>query len=86
MAKEKKSSALMKPVEISDALAAVVGKGPMPRTQITKNVWKYIHENGLQDTNDKRCINPDAKLGKILGSEKINMFQMTKKINEHIKR
>jgi chromatin remodeling complex protein RSC6 len=86
MAKEKKQSALKKPVNISDTLAEIVGPGPMPRTEITKRLWDYIKKHKLQDANAKRFINPDAKLAKVLGSSaKIDMFQMTKKVNAHVK-
>ncbi len=86
MTKDKKNSAFMKPVGVSDTLAEVVGNGPMPRTEITKKVWDYIKKNKLQDQNNKRMINPDAKLGKILGSSQpIDMFKMTSKIAKHIK-
>lgn len=86
MAKEKKQSALMKPVQVSDALAEIVGRGPMPRTEITKKLWDYIRKNKLQDAKAKRFINPDAKLAKVLGtSNQIDMFQMTKKVSNHVK-
>ena len=86
MAKEKKQSALMRPVQIDDVLAEIVGRGPMPRTEVTKKVWDYIKKHKLQDAKARRFINPDATLGKVLGSTaKIDMFQMTKKVNQHIK-
>jgi chromatin remodeling complex protein RSC6 len=86
MAKEKKQSALMKPVQVSEALAEIVGRGPMPRTEITKKLWDYIRKNKLQDAKAKRFINPDAKLAKVLGtSNQIDMFQMTKKVSSHVK-
>lgn len=86
MAKDKKKSAFMRPVQVSDVLAEIVGQGPMPRTEITKKVWDYIKKNKLQDQSNKRNINPDAKLGKVLGSNQpINMFEMTSKISKHIK-
>lgn len=85
MAKEKKQSALMRPVQVSDALAEIVGPGPMPRTEVTKRVWDYIKKHKLQDPKEKRFINPDAKLGKVIGNSRINMFDMTKKVNQHIK-
>jgi len=85
MAKEKKESALMREVQVSDELAAVVGPGLMPRTEVTKKLWEYIKKFKLQDTKEKRMINPDAKLAKVVGDKKIDMFQMTKKVNEHIK-
>ena len=85
MAKEKKQSALMRPVQVSEALAEVVGPGPMPRTEVTKRLWAYIKKHNLQDKNAKRFIIPDAKLAKVFGTnQKIDMFQMTKKVSTHI--
>lgn len=76
----------MRPVNVSEALADIVGRGPMPRTEVTKLVWAYIKKNELQDTKNKRMINPDQKLGKVLGgTQQIDMFQMTSKISKHIK-
>ncbi len=86
MVKEKKQSALMRPVQISDTLADVIGRGPMPRTEVTKRLWDYIKKNKLQDPKAKRMINPDEKLSKVLGTrQQIDMFQMTKKVSAHIK-
>lgn len=75
----------MRPVGVSDELADVVGRGPMPRTEITKKLWEYIRKHKLQDMNNKRMINPDQKLAKVIGTAKINMFDMTKKVSKHIK-
>ncbi len=84
--KKEQTSAFMKPVSISEELTAIVGPGPLPRTEIVKRLWIYIKENGLQDTKNKRNINPDEKLAKVFGSkEAVNMFQMTKLISAHIK-
>ena len=86
MTKDKKNSAFMRPVGISETLAEIVGHGPMPRTEVTKKVWEYIKKHKLQDEKNKRMINPDQKLGKVLGSSHpIDMFQMTSKISKHIK-
>jgi chromatin remodeling complex protein RSC6 len=83
--KEKKPSALMKPVVVSATLADVVGNGPMPRTEVTKRLWDYIKKHKLQDPKAKRFINPDDKLAKVLGGrDQIDMFQMTKKISAHL--
>lgn len=75
----------MKPVGVSKALAEIVGAGPMPRTEITKKVWEYIRKHKLQDTRNKRQINPDKKLAEVVGHSSIDMFQMTSKIAQHIK-
>jgi chromatin remodeling complex protein RSC6 len=85
MAKDKKNSAFMRPINVSDALAEIVGQGPMPRTEVTKKVWDYIKKHKLQDQNNKRMINPDQKLGKVLGSTKpVDMFKMTSLIAKHV--
>jgi chromatin remodeling complex protein RSC6 len=85
MPKQKKPSAFMKPVEVSEALAEIVGKGPMARTEVTKKLWEYIKKHKLQDANNKRNINPDQKLAKVFGSSKaIDMFKMTSKVSKHL--
>lgn len=82
---KKKTSAFMKPVGVTEALAEIVGPGPMPRTEITKKLWDYIRKHKLQDEKNKRQINPDQKLSKVIGSAAIDMFQMTSKVSKHIK-
>ncbi len=75
----------MRPVGISDALTKIVGHGPMPRTEVTKKVWEYIKKHKLQDTKNKRMINPDKLLGDVLGSsQSIDMFKMTSKLSTHL--
>lgn len=87
MPEKKKTSAFMEPVGVTEALAKIVGNGPMPRTEITKKLWDYIRKHKLQDTRNKRQINPDTDLAKVLGSSaSIDMFQMTSKISKHIKK
>ncbi len=82
---QKKTSAFMKPVSVSDALAEVVGKGPMARTEVTKKLWDYIKKHKLQDAKNKRNINPDPKLAKVFGSSaSIDMFKMTSKVSKHL--
>ena len=79
------ANALKQPKNLSPELEAVVGKGPMPRTEVTSKVWAYIKANNLQKADDKRTIQPDAKLGAVIGNEDINMMKMTGKISKHIK-
>ncbi|MBF5051013.1 Uncharacterized protein CLAVI_000640 [Candidatus Clavichlamydia salmonicola] len=86
MTQKKKNSAFMHPVEISTDLAAIVGDGPMPRTEVVKKIWAYIKAHNCQDPINKRNIVPDAKLAKVFGSPSpIDMFQMTKKLSIHMK-
>ena len=66
-------------------LAAVVGKDPLPRTEVTKKVWEYIKKHGLQDQAKKTLINADANLHKVFDKAQVTMFEMTKLINNHLK-
>jgi len=83
--KRKLNPAFMKPVQISDALAKVVGSKPLPRTEVTKKLWAYIKKNKLQDKVNKRMINADANLKAVFrGKEKVSMFEMTKLVSKHL--
>jgi len=77
--------AFMRPMQISDALARVVGSKPIPRTEVTKKVWDYIKKNKLQDAVNKREINADENLKAVFGGQsKVSMFEMTKLVNKHL--
>ena len=81
----KTNSAFMKPMTISAELAAVVGNGPMPRSEVVKQLWKYIKKENLQDPQNKRNINADENLKKVFdGKATVNMFEMTKLISKHL--
>ena len=81
----KANSAFMKPLNVSDELAAVVGKGPMPRSEVVKKLWAYIKSNNLQDPQKKRNINADAALKVVFGGkETVDMFEMTKLVSKHL--
>ncbi len=75
----------MKPVTPNDKLAAVVGKAPLPRTELTKKLWQYIKKNGLQDKKVKTQINADDNLKVIFGGKsKVSMFEMTKLVSKNL--
>ena len=75
----------MKPMTVSADLAAVVGKGPMPRSEVVKALWAYIKKNKLQDEKNKRNINADASLKKVFGGKAtVNMFEMTSLVSKHL--
>ena len=86
MATKQKNTKFMQPMKVSESLAEVVGKGPMPRTEVTKKLWAYIKSRKLQDPKNKRNILPDDKLSKVFGGNKksVNMFEMTKLVNKHL--
>jgi chromatin remodeling complex protein RSC6 len=67
MAEELKG--LNKPVTLKADLAAFLGASALPRTEITKKLWDYIKENGLQTKTENgapenagKFIVADAKL------------------------
>jgi upstream activation factor subunit UAF30 len=80
------NAAFMAPLTPSDALAAVIGDKPLPRTEIIKEIWVYIKANNLQDQANKRMINADAKL-KVLfdGKDQVSMFDLAKIVSQHVK-
>ena len=75
----------MKPMNVSSELAAVVGAGPMPRSEVVKKLWVYIKSKGLQDSVNKRNINADEALKKVFGGKgTVSMFEMTKLVSKHL--
>lgn len=81
----KTNSAFMKPLTVSPELAVVVGKGPMPRSEVVKKLWAYIKSKGLQDPKNKRNINADEALKKVFGGKAtVSMFEMTKLVSKHL--
>ncbi len=75
----------MKPMNVSSELSEVVGKGPMPRSEVVKKLWVYIKSHNLQDPANKRNINADEALKKVFGGKGVvNMFEMTKLVSKHL--
>ena len=81
----KPNSAFMKPMNLSEDLEAVVGKGPMPRSEVVKALWAYIKKHDLQNPKNKRNIMADDKLKKVFGGKgEVSMFEMTKLVSAHL--
>ncbi|MCB9818719.1 hypothetical protein H6788_00890 [Candidatus Nomurabacteria bacterium] len=81
----KANSAFMKPMNISPELAEVVGKGPMPRSEVVKAIWVYIKKHDLQNPQNKRNILADDKLKPVFGGkDEVTMFEMTKLVSAHL--
>jgi chromatin remodeling complex protein RSC6 len=65
-------------------LAAIAGTGPMTRYELGKRVWDYIREHKLQDAADRRTINADDRLAKILdGKRHAQALEVTNHILKH---
>jgi upstream activation factor subunit UAF30 len=84
-AKRAPNPALMKPLQPSKELAAVVGSNPLPRPQVVSKVWDYIKKNKLQNPENKREIVADDKLQAVFGKKKVTMFEMNKHLAQHLK-
>ena len=83
--KRKPSAAFMRPLVLSEKLAAVLGPKDLARTEVVKKLWVYIKKHNLQDPKNRRNINADDKLKAVFGKNTVNMFEMTKLISKHLK-
>ena len=83
---KKVNPAFARPLTLSAELEAVVGKGPMPRTEVVKGLWVYIKAHNRQNPKNKRNILADALLLPVFGGKKeVTMFEMTKLVSAHLK-
>jgi chromatin remodeling complex protein RSC6 len=84
-AAKKPNPALMKPLQPSNELSAVVGSSPLPRTEVVSKVWEYIKAHNLQNPANKREILADDKLQAVFGGKsKVSMFEMNKYFAQHL--
>ena len=81
---KKVNPALMKPLQPSKELAAVVGSKPLPRPEVVSKVWDYIKKNNLQNPQNKREIMADEKLQAVFGKNRVTMFEMNKHLAQHL--
>jgi upstream activation factor subunit UAF30 len=81
---KKVNPALMKPLQPSNELAAVVGSEPLPRPEVVSKVWDYIKTHNLQDPANKREIMADEKLQAVFGKNRVTMFEMNKHLAQHL--
>ncbi len=82
----KRASGLTIPVLLSDAMCDFMGLehgSKESRVGITREVNSYIKKHSLQDAEDKRVINPDATLSKLVGSEPFHFFQLQSLLKHH---
>merc|ERR1712174_154780 len=66
-----KGAGLTKPMKLSADLADIVGKKEASRAECIKQLWAYIKKNNLQDPENKQFFNPDKKMAKVFGSDRI---------------
>ena len=84
--KSKRKSGLTKTTYmLSPALAAVVGSKKLTRPQVVKKLWAYIKRHRLQDSKNRRMINPDKKLAEVIGKRSVDMLKLAGLLSKHIK-
>ena len=84
MRKKRQPGLMQQTLQADEALGAVVGSEPVPRTQVVKRLWEYIKEHDLQDRRNRRMINADTKLRAVFGKDQVSMFEMNKLVNKHL--
>ena len=83
-ARSGKANALQRPLQPSEALAAVVGSGPLPRGEVVSKVWDYIKSHNLQNPENRREILADDTLKRVFGKDRVTMFEMNKYLTQHL--
>ena len=82
-------SGFVKPTKISDELASFLGKdkgSEMARTDVTREINKYIRAHNLQDASNGRKINPDPKLQSLLRlntTDELTYFNLQRYMSPH---
>jgi upstream activation factor subunit UAF30 len=82
-------SGFVKPTKISDELAKFLEKpigSEMARTDVTREINKYIRSHNLQDKENGRKINPDPKLQTLLKLKKtdeLTYFNLQRYMSPH---
>ena len=82
-------SGFVKPTKISDELAKFLEKPTsteMARTEVTRDINKYIRTHILQDKENGRKINPDTKLATLLKLKKtdeLTYFNLQRYMSPH---
>jgi len=82
-------SGFVKPTLISDELAKFLGKSvgtEMARTEVSKEINEYIRANKLQNKNNGRIIEADAKLSTLLKLKKedeLSYFNLQRYMKSH---
>lgn len=86
----RKLSGFAKPTQLSSELCEFLGVPEstlMARTEVTRLITKYVKDNELSGKEDKRTINPDGKLTKLLaikeGADKVTYFNLQTHIRHH---
>ena len=70
------------PMQLLPDLARFLGREHLPGPEVFKMIWDYIKSRNLQNPADKREIVCDEHLEKLFKKKKINMFKMSKALQQ----
>ncbi|KJE97582.1 hypothetical protein CAOG_09088 [Capsaspora owczarzaki ATCC 30864] len=73
-----------KDMELSPALAALVGAPQMARPKVVSKIWEIVKAENLQDPDDRRYIRCNDAMKAVFGSARVHMFSMNKVLSDHI--
>jgi len=85
-------SGFVKPTKISAELATFLGKPlgfEMARTEVTREINKYIRQHNLQDSVNGRKINPNPALAKLLKlnpTDQLTYFNLQRYMSPHFQK
>lgn len=71
---------------LSKELSDLVKAEELSRTEVTKKLWEYIKDKGLQDPKNRRMIVPDEKLAKVIGKKPVDMMKLASLLSKHLKK
>ena len=85
----RKPSGFAKPQRVSNELCDFMNKpsgSEVARTEVTQYIIKYIKDNSLQKTGNKKIITPDGNLTKLFGDHnesEVTYFNLQRLMNKH---
>ena len=65
-------------------LGAIVGRSPLPYSEIIRRLWAYIKNNQLQVAEDRRHVRADHRLARVFGGPTFTMFDINKCLSGHL--
>ena len=76
---------MLKRLQPSEELAAIVGEEPVSKAQVVEELWGYIRENGLQDPKNPRRIKADDNLRRIFdGQDQMTLLEFARRVNRYL--
>lgn len=80
----KRTGGFHKPMNLSPALAELLGETILSRPQTVKKIWEYVKARDLQDPEDRRQIRCDDALRAVFKQDRVHMFTMNKILGQNL--